>query len=51
MSDPSVIRRHHISQEDSVILVEEKYERIYKPKEENSVQDGVSRISLKGSSL
>ena len=34
-----------------VILKGEKCGGLYKMKEENSVQDGVSRISLEGSSL
>jgi len=39
-----------VSQEDRVILKEEKYRGLYKLKEGNSVRGGVSKISLEESS-
>jgi len=40
-----------VSQEDRIILEGEKCGGLYKLKEENSIRDGVSGISLEGSSL
>ena len=51
MSDPNTIRSHQVSQENIVLLKGEKCEEIYKLKEGNSVQDGVSMTSLERGSL